>query len=397
MFYYCVALVVIQMISLVTLVVYNKCKFQNTIIDKTDNKRIKAIVDCALDCIITIDKHGNIVEFNNASEKVFGYTRQEIIGQNLCDTIIPIRLRKSHTEGMKRYLDCGKNNILRKRIEVPAITKKGNEIQVELAVVDFKINNEPMFTAYLRDITERQQKERELKEAKEKAENAVQEKSQFVANVTHEIRTPMSCIIGMSDLAFLTDLSPEQFEYINIIKASAESLLIVINDILDFSKIEMKHMQLNCTPFSLHNTVKNVINTLNYQAKEKGIELSYIINSNVPELLLGDQVRVQQILLNIIGNAIKFTDEGSVKVSIHVDESNYFHFIITDTGIGIDKNDIDRIFKPFEQVNGSHRQYQGTGLGLSISSELITLMGGKIWVKSKLGKGSTFHFTAKFD
>ena len=199
----------------------------------------------ALDCIITIDAEGRVTEFNPAAEKTFGYTREEILGKQLAETIIPPSMRDAHRRGMRRYLETGEGPVLGKRIEISALRADGSEFPVELAVTRMHHEGPPIFTAFLRDLSERKRAEQELKAAKEAAEAASRAKSEFLANMSHEIRTPMNGIMGMTELALDTDLTPEQREYLTMVKTSADSLLRVINDILDFSKIEAGKMDLD--------------------------------------------------------------------------------------------------------------------------------------------------------
>ncbi len=252
-----------------------------------------------------------------------------------------------------------------------------------------------------RDITERKNAEDELRRAKETAEAASHAKSEFLANISHEFRTPMNGILGMTELILDTEINPEQREYMEMVKTSADSLLGLLSDILDFSKVEAGKLELQNQEFAPATSLAETLQVMRFRAHQKSIELRWEIDANVPQRVIGDSMRLRQVLVNLVGNAIKFTEHGEVLVQVETEEESgdrvILHFRVTDSGIGIPKQKQSMIFEAFTQADSSTtRKYGGTGLGLAITTRLVSLMEGKLWVESESGQGSTFHFTVTF-
>ncbi len=370
---------------------------------KTSEARKRAIFETSLDCLIISDEAGRIVEFNRAAEHTFGYKRDEVLGHDMNELLFASSMRLLPTTSADRSVSPADDGLLLgKRLEVPLVRRGGETFIAEMAMQPIPLEGTVHFATVLHDITSRKKQEAELQQAKEAAEAASQAKSAFLANMSHEIRTPMNAILGMTGLVLDSDIPAEQREQLLIVKDSAESLLSLINDILDFSKIEAGRLDLNEHPFRLRDRLGDTMRSLSIRAHDKGLELACHISPNVPDNLIGDVGRLRQVVINLVGNAIKFTEQGEVVLDVDVEQQSEkqatLHLQVQDTGIGIPADRHVGIFEAFEQLDSSTtRRFGGTGLGLAISQKLVHLMGGRIWVQSQPGAGSTFHFTARFE
>ncbi|HEV8068245.1 MAG TPA: ATP-binding protein, partial [Planctomycetaceae bacterium] len=360
-----------------------------------------AIVQTALDAVVGMGADGRINSWNSQAEQMFGYSAREALGRLMAETIIPERFRAQHAAGFRRYQETGVSKVVNTRIEIAALRRDGKEFPAELSIAAIREGAEANFCGFVRDITDRLQAAENLRHAKEAAEKANSAKSEFLANMSHEIRTPMNGILGMTELLLDTDLTAEQHESLDLVKSSAESLMRVINDILDYSKIEAGKLDLDPVEFQLRDALEDTLKTLALRAHRKGLELTCEIAEDVPVRVIGDPGRLRQVVVNLVGNAIKFTEAGEVVVRAQLRSQStdgfQLHFEVADTGIGIPPEKQQLIFDPFSQADGSTtRRFGGTGLGLTISSRLVALMGGRIGIASQPGCGSTFHFDANF-
>ncbi len=344
--------------------------------------------------IVVMNLDGVITTWNPAAEKLFGYAQAEAIGSNIDDLVATETMQAEAVGYSKQTMDG---------TLVHAITQRGRKdgtlVDVELLSVPVIVARERVgAVAMYHDITE-------LQRARHAAEAATLAKSEFLANMSHEIRTPMNGVIGMTSLVLDTALSDEQREYIETIRKSGDALLTIINDILDFSKIEAGKLELEMQPFDLRECVESAADLVAYRASEQGVELLTNIELDVPRAVIGDVTRLRQIIANLLGNAVKFTEAGEIEVAVKKEEDGIvedeeckLHFSVRDTGIGLSRDGADRLFQVFSQMDASTtRKFGGSGLGLAICKRLTELMGGNIWAESEgIGKGSTFHFVLPF-
>jgi PAS domain S-box-containing protein len=358
-------------------------------------RRERAQLENALDMICSIDSEGRFVSVNPASLKILGYTPDELIGRRFVEFVLPEDVAVTMKEDASIF--SGKHTT---DFENRYVHKNGS--MVHMMWTSFWSESEKLVFAIARDISSRKLIEVELERARDAALESVRLKSEFLANMSHEIRTPMNGVLGMSGLLLNTELSEIQREFAETIKSSGDSLLTIIDDILDFSRIESGLMRFEMIEFDLPGAVEAAVELLAQSSQAKGLELASLIYRDVPTALWGDPGRLRQVLTNLIGNAVKFTEQGEVVVSVRkVSEtrtSTVIRFEVKDTGIGISPEAQKRLFTAFTQADGSTtRKYGGTGLGLAISKQLVELMGGAIGIESKSGAGATFWFTGRFE
>jgi PAS domain S-box-containing protein len=415
-----------SMANLVSLALEATERLQAEVALRKSEERVRSIIDTALDAVIGMDERGHILDWNRRAETIFGWARAEAIGRELGETIIPPQYREAHRRGLQHFLRSGEGPVLNKRIEITGLRRDGMEFPIELAISPLKTATGYEFNAFVQDISERKQAEEELRSAKESAEAANRAKSQFLANMSHEIRTPMNGVLGMIDLMMATTLTSKQKRFAETVRQSGQNLLRIVNEILDFAKVEAGRLTLEQVEFDVYETIEEVIDLVAERAQSKGLTLACEIDEQVPTMLNGDPGRLRQILINLIGNAIKFTEHGEVVVRVDVeaglqktpqsddggllpseDEAARdpqapialcrLRVAVTDTGIGIPAHAQANIFEPFAQGDGSTtRKYGGTGLGLAIVKQLAEMMNGSVAVESIHGRGSTFSFTAQF-
>ncbi|QKJ67163.1 response regulator [Deefgea piscis] len=368
----------------------------------TDSEaRSRAVLEGAPVAVALLNNQGIITDWNRAAELTFGFERQFAIGKQIID-LIALPEKSLLYEILSYHLnEESKNKVGNLFWDLEAKNKSGSKLSIEVGITIYQQNEDWVATLFARDISQRKKNEVELQIAKAKAEDAASVKSMFLANMSHEIRTPMNAIIGMSHLALKTDLNPKQHDYVAKIHNAGTSLLGIINDILDFSKIEAGKLHIEQIKFELDQVLTNVSTITSQKAYEKGLEFIIHPLTGIPAHLIGDPLRLGQILTNLINNAIKFTDQGEVDIRINLveqlDNRVKLEFRVSDSGIGMTPEQQEHLFSPFTQADSSTtRKYGGTGLGLTISKRLVEIMSGQMAFTSQPGMGSCFYFTAWF-
>jgi PAS domain S-box-containing protein len=360
-------------------------------------QHLQSLLENSPTAIAAIDLGDTVTAWNPAAEKLFGYTRQEAIGRNIDELVAnSVEVRTEAAEINRQARETGHAHVITHRTR-----SDGTLVDVEVLVAPVVLGGDVQgFYAIYHDIGE-------LVRARREAEEATRTKSAFLATMSHEIRTPMNAVIGMTELLLGTDLSSEQQAFADTIRTSGEALLMIINDILDFSKIEAGKLELEGQPFILRDCVESALDIVAAEAAAKGLDLACLVDPEAPDAVVGDAMRLRQIAVNLLTNAVKFTDQGEVVLTVASEQVaetgggcgvHELRFAVTDTGIGIPAERMNRLFESFSQVDASTtRRYGGTGLGLAISKRLSELMGGDLWVESEVGKGSTFYFAVRME
>jgi PAS domain S-box-containing protein len=337
--------------------------------------------------IVTIDLDDRVTSWNPAAERLFGYTREEAIGRDVDDLVAASDEIRVEARELDEQVEAGRDV----RLSTRRTRKDGTLVDVDVRAAPVYVGNEVVAVCALyHDISQ-------LLDARRAAEAATEAKSAFLATMSHEIRTPMNAVIGMTELLLTTDLTSEQRQFADVIRTSGDALLLIINDILDFSKIEAGKLELELQPFVVGDCIESALDIVAASAAAKGLELACLVDPDAPDAVVGDPARLCQIVVNLLTNAVKFTDRGEVVLTVAPTEvaepgAHKLLFSVTDTGIGIPAERMDSLFESFTQVDASTtRRYGGTGLGLAISKRLTELMGGRMWAESEVGKGSTFH------
>jgi len=357
-----------------------------------DADRLKQIIECSLDAIVVIDADSRVLDWNPQMEQLSQWQKEEAVGQYVYDLVIPPDKRQQHREHIKEFLDKGTSPILDRLHEMQCLRKDGSTTPIEISIHSFEHAGMQLFSAFMRDISDRKQYEQQLIVAKTEAEQANQAKSKFLSNMSHEIRTPLNAVIGYSQLLKNdASIAEHHLKLINTIENSSNHLLELINEILDLSKIEADAMSLNESAFDLAALVNDIAAMFIYRCKEKKLQWEMFTDWDNSTFVKGDQKKLRQILINLLGNAVKFTDTGKISFIIESKQNDRYRFTIRDTGPGLQDETLDDLTKPFNQESAG-KEKGGTGLGLSISSAFISMMGGKLLLDTQQKVGAAFFF-----
>ncbi|WP_243438696.1 chemotaxis protein CheB [Fundidesulfovibrio soli] len=366
---------------------------------RKSEKKFRIIFEQSVNGMVFLDQRGRILEANQAMSDMLGHSREHLLAAGLSQLMPPVEAERFHAS----YARVAAGETSRLHTDIRLGRKDGETIWARLTLSVLRDSADAAFFAVgmIEDITDRKRFETEIVNAKEWAEAASSAKTEFLANMSHEIRTPISGIMGMTDLLLTSAEKPEEKQFLSMIRSSAQSLLAIVNDVLDLSKIEAQKLELDLGNFDPRAMLESLVQEFSVQAMEKGLDLRFAPASDMPGLILGDSLRIAQIVKNLLSNALKFTDKGSVTLTVRTVAapagSATLEFCVSDTGIGIAPTQLSRLFQNFSQADSSYsKRFGGTGLGLAISKRLAELMGGAISVESMPGKGSVFCFSASF-
>lgn len=358
---------------------------------------LRATVNSSLDGVLIVDARGRIVEVNDAAATMFGYSPEEMVAQEMAPLVVPERLRAAHQTGMTRYATTGIAKVIGRRVELDGLRKDGSEFPIELSISSSGRGNDQTFVAFMRDISDRRLAEQSLQASKERAEAGDRAKAQFLASISHEMRTPLTGVLGALELLSGTNPTDLQRRYLQTAERSGHALFSVISDVLDLSRLDAGRFEIESEPVDPLELVDDVLEITAKLAEERGNSIRASVDPQIPSGLLGDPSRIRQVLLNLVTNAVKFTYNGTVEISLNLlalaRHSADLEFAVADTGPGIAEADRSRLFRSFSQLSPNGKNaVVGSGLGLAISKRIIDMMGGTIGFESEEGRGSRFWF-----
>ena len=399
-----VTLAVLTILALVSIALFrlNRINEQRSTMIELSSRRMATIVESSLDAIVAVDRAGKIVEFNAAAEEIFGHRKADVVGRDMGEVIVPEALREAHDAGMARYHATGEKRVAGQgRMNLEAKRADGSVFPVEMSIQSAEGSDGEIFVGFLRDISRRVAAERELVEARDKAVAGEKAKSEFLAVMSHEMRTPLNGLLGTLSLLKDTRLTPKQAGYVDNLQVSGDLLLSHINDVLDVTKYEAGALTVHPVPTDLSGLIQNVVDSQRDLASEAGNTIHWRwVGEPLPNVMT-EPKQLAQVLINLVGNAVKFTQNGQITVELLADQTGSdaeVTILVQDTGIGIAPDDIDRMFQDFATADSSYgRARNGTGLGLGIARRLVTGLGGEIGAESELGVGSTFWVRLPLD